>query len=353
MRVLLTGSDGYIGTVMAPTLKAAGHEVTGVDTLFFEGCSFGANGGGASALWEDIRDLQPGRLRGFDAVVHLAALCNDPIGDLNPEWTEDINFRASVRLASLAKAAGVRRFVFASSCSIYGASGADAVTEDSALQPLTAYAVSKVRTEEALSAMADRSFSPVFLRNATAYGVSPRLRVDVVLNNLTAWAHCTGKIKIMSDGTPWRPLVHVEDICRTAAAVLVAPVEAVHNQAFNVGRDDENYQVKELAEIVRDVVPGCEIEYAGGASPDQRTYRVCFAKLTRTLPTFQLLWDARRGAEQLRAAFVAHRFTLDDLVGRRYTRLAQLRHLLESQALDETLRWKDRGKPLHGPARRP
>lgn len=342
MRVLLTGSDGYIGAVMMPVLEAAGHEVKGVDTLFFAGCDFGVDGGGAAALREDVRDLPAGRLSGFDAVVHLAALCNDPIGDLNPAWTEDINYRASVRLASLAKEAGVRRFIFASSCSIYGASGADAVTEDSPLQPLTAYAVSKVRTEEALGAMADASFSPVFLRNATAYGVSPRLRVDVVLNNLTAWAHCTGKIKIMSDGTPWRPLVHVEDICRTAAAVLEAPLEAVHNQAFNVGRDDENYQVKDLAEIVRRAVPGCEIEYAGGASPDQRTYRVCFAKLNKALPGFRLLWNAQRGAEQLREAFVANHFGVDDLTGRKYTRLAQLRYLLELNALDETLRWRNR-----------
>ncbi len=321
-------------------LEAAGHEVAGLDTLFYEGCDFGPVPAGEPLRRKDLRDMEPRDLEGFKAVVHLAALCNDPIGDLNPALTEEINCRAGLRLAALAKDAGVERFVFASSCSMYGAAGDQFATEESPLRPLTPYAVSKVQTEEGLSRMADQRFSPVYMRNATAYGASPRLRIDVVLNNLTAWAHCTGKVRIMSDGTPWRPLVHVEDICRAALAALEAPREAVHNQAFNVGVDEENYQVKDLAEIVRATVPGCSIEYAPGASADRRDYRVDFSKIRRALPGFQPRWNARLGAAQLESAFSLNRFGMADLQGRRYTRLLQLRHLMDAGALDSELRWR-------------
>jgi nucleoside-diphosphate-sugar epimerase len=347
MRILLTGSDGYVGSVMGPMMHRAGYEVRGVDSLFYEECSFGRYAARLPLLRKDIRDMTARDLSGFHAVVHLAALSNDPTGDLNPDWTEEINHRAGVRLAHLAKDAGAERFLFASSCSIYGAAGDEMATEDAPLRPLTAYAVSKVRTEEGLSAMAGEGFSPVFLRNATAYGVSPRLRLDVVLNNLTAWAHCTGKVRIMSDGTPWRPLVHVEDICRAALAALEAPRNAVHNQAFNVGVDSENYQVKDLAEIVRATVPGCTIEYSPTASADQRNYRVDFGKIRRLLPGFRPTWNASLGAAQLESAFCEQTLTLDDMQGRRYTRLTQLKHLLNSGALDSTLRWKNRQPAAH------
>src|SRR5690242_20262473 len=249
MRVLVTGHNGYIGSVMVPELLAAGHEVIGLDTFFFEDCSLGHDGESVPAIRKDIRDLEIGSLRGLDAVIHLAALCNDPLGDLHAEWTYEINHRASIQLALLAREAGVSRFLYASSCSMYGAAASDdMLTEEAPLRPLTAYATSKARTEEDLSALANTSFSPVYMRNATAYGLSPRLRADVVLNNLVCWAHTTGRVRIMSDGTPWRPVVHVQDIARAFATALVAPRGAIHDQAFNVGATAENYQVRELAE---------------------------------------------------------------------------------------------------------
>jgi nucleoside-diphosphate-sugar epimerase len=346
MRVLVTGHNGYIGSVLAPALQAAGHDVVGLDTFFFEDCTLGRDDPPVPAMRMDIRDVHPTDLLGFDAVVHLAALCNDPLGDLNPGWTDDINHRASVRLGRIARDAGVARFVFASSCSMYGAAGEDVVTEEAPLKPLTAYAVSKVRTEEGLANLADGRFSPVFMRNATAYGLSPRLRADVVLNNLVCWAHTTGRIRIMSDGTPWRPIVHVQDIARAVAAVLVAPRDAIHNQAFNVGANGENYQVLELAEIVQATVPGCTIERAAGAGPDPRSYRVDFRKLARTLPAFTLHWNASRGAKDLHAALLEGGVTLADFQGERYMRLARIKRLLESRRLDDTLRWVDGGRPL-------
>ena len=260
MRVLVTGHNGYIGSVMVPVLQEAGHDVVGLDTFYFEDCTLKADEAPVPALRRDIRDVQPRDLEGFEALVHLAALCNDPLGDLHPEWTRDINHLASVHLARVARDAGVRRYLYASSCSMYGASGGDAsLTEEAPLRPITAYAVSKVRTEEDVSKLADATFSPVFMRNATAYGTSPRLRADVVLNNLVCWAHTTGRIRLLSDGSSWRPIVHVQDISRAFAAALTAPREVIHNQAFNVGGSAENYQVRDLAEIVRTVVPGCSV----------------------------------------------------------------------------------------------
>ena len=367
MRVLVTGHDGYIGAVMVPTLQAAGHEVVGLDTGFFANGAFRETeaptlpspvGGGKmapqgrrekgaagreselTAIRKDIRDVTEGDLARIEAVVHLAALCNDPLGDLNPQWTLEINHAASVRLARLAKAAGIQRFLFASSCSIYGASGTDAaLTEAAPLNPLTPYAESKIRTEEDLLAMADSGFSPIIMRNATAYGVSPRLRADLVLNNLVGWAWTTGKVRILSDGTAWRPLIHVEDIAGAFAAALTAPRQAIHAQAFNVGAPGENYQVRAVAETVRDTVPNCELEFAGQAHHDPRNYRVDFNKLETALPRFYPKWNVRSGAWQLYLAFRGARLTLEDFQSRKYTRLKQLQHLLEGGQLDETLRW--------------
>lgn len=339
MRVLVTGHDGYIGSVMVDVLQAAGHEVFGLDTYYFADCGNGKPNT-IPALRKDLRDLQTSDLQNLEAIVHLAALCNDPLGDLNPDWTYEINHLASRRLALLAKEAGVARFIYASSCSMYGKTDDNMITEDAALQPLTPYAVSKVRTEEDLSKMADANFSPVFMRNATAYGWSPRLRADVVLNNLICWAYTTGKVRIMSDGTPWRPIVHVEDISRVVAAALVANRAAIHNQAINVGVNDENYQVRDLAEIVRQTVPGCEVEYATNGGPDPRSYRVSFDKLTRLLPDFTPAWDARRGAQQLYEGVRRIGLTLEDFQGRRFTRLHQFKHLLDAGMLDDTLRWR-------------
>lgn len=349
MRVLVTGHNGYIGSVMAPMLKLLGHDVVGLDTFYFEDCAFGEETDWIPSLRRDIRDLGVKDLEGFEAVVHLAALCNDPLGDLNTDWTYDINYAASVRLAELAREAGVRRFLYASSCSMYGAAGEDVLSEEAPLRPITPYATSKVRTEESVVKLADASFSPVFMRNATAYGVSPRLRADVVLNNLVCWAHTTGRIRIMSDGTPWRPIVHVQDIARAFAAALVAPREAIHNQAFNVGSNGENYQVMELAEIVRATVPGCKVEFAPGAGPDPRSYRVDFTKLGRALPEFRPQWNASFGAKDLYGALQQVALSFADFQGRKYIRLTQFKHLLDNGQLDPTLRWT-RHEPQAGSA---
>lgn len=342
MKVLVTGHRGYIGAVAAAVIARAGHEVTGLDTLYYEGCDLGQPPDGAIPLLSvDIRDVRPDHVEGFDAVAHFAALSNDPIGDLDPELTSDVNFRATVGLAEAAKQAGVERFVFSSSCSMYGAAAGDeAVGEDAPLKPLTAYAASKVRSEEALRELAGDGFSTVSLRNATAYGVSPRLRVDLVLNNLVGWAYTTGKVRIMSDGTPWRPLIHVEDIARATLAALEAPAEVIHGEAFNVGRDEENYQVRELAAIVEEVVGDCEVEYAGSGDPDPRSYRVDFGNFARAFPEAGLDWTARAGAEELLAAYQAVNLTLEEFESDRYIRLKHLRKLLDEGALDERLRWR-------------
>lgn len=342
MRVLVTGHNGYIGSVMAPLLKRLGHDVVGLDTFYFEDCTFGDDPDWIPSLRRDIRDLTVKDLEGFDAVAHLAALCNDPLGDLNSDWTYDINYTASVRLAELSREAGVQRFLYASSCSMYGAAGEDVLSEEAPLRPITPYATSKVRTEEAVAKLADSGFSPVFMRNATAYGVSPRLRADVVLNNLVCWAHTTGRIRIMSDGTPWRPIVHVQDISGAFAVALTAPREAIHNQAFNVGSNGENYQVLELAEIVRATVPGCKVEFGPGAGPDPRSYRVDFAKLGRALPEFRPQWNASFGAKDLYGALQQVALSFDDFQGRKYIRLTQFKHLLDNGRLDPTLRWAPR-----------
>jgi nucleoside-diphosphate-sugar epimerase len=340
MKILLSGSRGYIGTVMAPFLLGAGHEVVGLDTDLYRRSTFGTWVEPIETLRRDIRDVQAADLRGFDAVVHLAALSNDPLGDLNPQLTYDINHLASVRLAALAKEAGVRRFAFASSCSNYGAAGDAPVNEDSELNPVTPYGESKVRVERDVVKLADDDFSPVFLRCATAYGASPRLRFDIVLNNLVAWAFTSGKLFLKSDGSPWRPIVHIEDISRAFLAVLTAPRERVHAQAFNIGRNSQNYRIREIAEIVKETVPGCEIAFAADAGPDKRNYRADFSKVARLLPEFQPVWDARKGAKQLYQAYQAIGLKLEDFEGPRYRRIDQIKALIAAGNLAVDLRWK-------------
>lgn len=340
MRVLVTGHQGYIGTVLTPLLQKAGYEVAGLDSDLFEGSTFLPPLPVVPGLRKDIRDVEVSDLAGFDAIIHLAALSNDPLGNLNPAITYDINHQGSVELARKAKAAGVKRFLFSSSCSMYGAAGEAALDETARFNPVTPYAESKVLVERDLVTLADDNFSPVYLRNATAYGVSPRHRFDLVLNNLVAWALTTGQVYIKSDGTPWRPVVHIEDISRAFLAALEAPREAVHNEAFNVGINAENYQVRDLAEIVKDTVPDCRIEYAPGGEPDKRSYRVNFDKINRQLPGFKPEWNARRAAQQLYDAYRQTDLTLEDFEGPRYKRIDQIKRLLAEGKLDNTLRWQ-------------
>ena len=346
MRVLITGHNGYIGSVLAPMVRAAGHDVVGLDTFLFEGGTFGQDGPQIDSLRMDLRDVQVDDLRGFDAVMHLAALSNDPLGDVNPQITYDINHIGSVRLARLAKEAGVERLIFASSCSLYGVAGDEMLTEEAAFNPITAYGESKVLFERDVAKLADDDFSPTLLRNSTAYGVSPRLRADVVVNNLVAVAFTTGEVVIQSDGTPWRPLVHIEDITRAFLAVLHAPRELVHNQAFNVGRTEENYRVRDLGALVEAVVPGSKVRYAEGGGPDPRCYRVDCSKLMRTLPEYQPQWTVRRGMEQLRDAFKANGLTREELQGDRYFRIKRIRALQSEGLLDASLRWNSIESPI-------
>jgi nucleoside-diphosphate-sugar epimerase len=339
MRVLVTGHRGYIGTAMVPMLLAAGHDVVGLDSELFEACTFTHDLHDVPTLRKDVRDIEPADLVGFEAVIHLAGLSNDPLGDLNPGITYQINHVASVQLARLARDAGVSRFLFSSSCSNYGAAGDNLVNEEAALRPVTPYAISKVRVEEDVAELADSTFSPTFLRNATAYGVSPRLRFDLVVNNLVAWAFTTGRVHLKSNGTPWRPIVHIEDISRAFLAALAAPRETVHNQALNVGLDTENYRIRDLAEIVRETVPGSRVEYAKDAGPDPRCYRVDFSKIARVLPAFKPQWDARRGAAQLYSLYRQVGLALEDCEGPRFKRIDHLKQLLSDGRLDATLRW--------------
>ncbi len=341
MRLLVTGHHGYIGSVFLPLAEAEGHDLVALDNDLFERCTFGGEPprGSWKSLRRDIRDLTRADLEGFDAVVHLAALSNDPLGDLNPELTYEINLDASRRVAELAKQAGVERFVFSSSCSNYGASGTTVLDEEAELRPLTPYAISKVKLEQELTALADDDFSPVFLRNATAYGISPRLRIDIVLNNLVGWGATTGKIVLMSDGSPWRPIVHVEDIARAMLAALAAPREVIHAQAFNIVPEGENYRIRELAEIVAETLPGCVVTLAPDAAPDARNYRVSGAKFLAALPDFRYLWTARKGARQIADAYRDAALTFEQFDGPRFKRLGWLKRLLASGELAADLRW--------------
>ena len=340
MRILVTGHDGYIGSVMIPLLLQAGFEVTGLDTNLFHACTFGSEPPVIPAIRKDLRDVTPADLDGFDAIIHLAALSNDPLGNLNPDLTYDINHRGSIHLAQMAREANVKRFLFSSSCSTYGAAGEEILDEHATFNPVTPYGKSKCLVEQDLAGLATADFSPVYLRNATAYGVSARMRFDLVLNNLVAWAFTTGQVYIKSDGSPWRPIIHIEDISRAFVAVLNAPRDTIHNQAFNVGRSTENYQVRDLAEIVRQTVPGCHVEYAPGGEPDKRSYRVNFDKITHCLPDFHPQWDANKGAQELYQTYQQIGLTLDDFEGKRFRRIDHITSLLDSGQLDETLRWK-------------
>ncbi|MBW3562897.1 MAG: SDR family oxidoreductase [Actinobacteria bacterium] len=340
MKVLVTGHHGYIGSVLVPMLRNVGHDVVGLDSYLYRGCTLGAELEDAPSLRMDVRDVTVDHLRGFDAVIHLAAISNDPVGDLNPECTYELNHRGSVELARAAKAAGVERFLFSSSCSLYGAGGDDFLDETADFFPVTPYGESKILAERGISALADDDFSPTFLRNATAYGYSPRLRGDLVVNNLVGYALLTGEVLMKSDGTPWRPLVHIEDISRAFLAILEAPRQLVHDEPFNVGITEENYQIRDVARIVEEVVPGSTVTLADSAGPDIRNYRVSCDKLAATLPAYQPTWTVRAGAEQVYEAYLQYGLTLEQFQGPDLMRIKHVKALIGSGRLDEMLRWQ-------------
>jgi nucleoside-diphosphate-sugar epimerase len=339
MRVLLTGADGYIGAIMGPKLIGAGHDVVGLDTGFYRrGWLYDDHATHPKVVSKDLRDVTAEDLAGFDAVVHLSELSNDPLGENDPDLTMAINHKGSLGLAETARAAGVKRFVYASSCSTYGAGGDEMRTEESALSPQTAYARCKILVERDVRALRDETFTPTFMRNATAYGASPRQRFDIVLNNLCGFAHTSGEIRMTSDGSPWRPIVHIEDICQAMLCVLDADPEAVAGESFNVGSDAGNYRIREIAEIVAKTFPGCELTI-GQSGGDTRSYRVSFAKIRAHLPAFETGWDAERGARQLKAVFDRIGLTREMFEAQPFTRLKELKHLRDTEQLDPTLHW--------------
>ena len=338
MKVLVTGHKGYIGTVLVPMLQQHGHDVSGLDSDIFRNCTFGELNQEIPETIKDVRDVTIEDVNGYDAIMHLAGLSNDPLGNLNPNLTYEINHKATIRIAELAKQAGVSRFLFSSSCSNYGASGNDWLTESSAFNPVTPYGESKVFSERDLAKLADDDFHPTYLRNSTAYGVSPRLRFDLVLNNLVAWAYTTGKVFLKSDGTSWRPIVHIEDISRAFTALLHAPIEKVHNEAFNVSRNEDNYQVREIANIVAGVVPNSHVELSDDHFPDPRNYKVDSSKIINGIPEFKPLWTVKKGAEELLKTYDKIGLTLEEFEGIKYNRIGHIKHLLDEGKIDNELR---------------
>lgn len=340
--LMITGNTGYIGSVMTRFFKQCGYKVKGLDLQLYKGCEFVEQFDPPDhQITKDIRNVNEEDLDGVTDIIHLAALSNDPLGELNQNLTYEINYKGTLKLANLAKKTGVKKFLFSSSCSMYGISDSDMpLTEDGSLNPITAYAKSKVFAERDLSQLADDNFHPVFMRNATVYGVSPMLRLGLVVNNLVAWAHTTGKVAILSDGTPWRPIIHVEDMCRAFKAVLEAPVENVHDQAFNIGLNEENYQIKDLALMVEKIVPDCRAEILNETGSDERSYRVDFSKLKEIFPEFAPQWNVEKGIDQLYKSYTENNFTLDDFESVKFFRIRWIKELIENGVIDKGLKFR-------------
>jgi nucleoside-diphosphate-sugar epimerase len=338
MRIMVTGHRGYIGPHVVRIVQENGHQAVGLDTGLYRDCSISPVPE-IPTVDRDIREAEKKDFTGVDAVIHLAGLSNDPLGEFDPQLTYDINCWGAVRVAEAAKAAGVPRFVFASTCSVYGSQGDEMIDETSATNPVTPYARSKLQAEGEIGKLADASFCPVYMRPGTAYGISPMVRFDLVLNNLVAWATATHRVNVKSDGSPWRPLVHVEDIAAAFVAAALAPRDAVFNQPFNLGATDANYRIRELATIVADTVPDSKVEFANIADPDKRSYRVSFAKINKTLGAWRPKWNAVRGAGQIYDTIEALKLNADDFEGARYNRLPHLKMLIKDGYLDSAFRW--------------